>query len=255
MIGVNFEDKVAMVTGAGSGIGRSVALAFAASGARLIVADVVSETGEETTRMIHNNGGKAFFVKTDVAQAREVERMVAAAVESFGRLDFACNNAGIEGVLAETADYPEEIWRKVLEVNLVGAWLCLKYQIPQMLRQGGGSIVNMSSILGQVGMANASAYVASKHGLIGLTKAAAIEYATRNIRVNAICPGFIETPMIARGGIRPGTEFYDAIRSMHAMKRLGNPDEVAGVALWLCSEAASFVTGEAILVDGGYVAQ
>ena len=163
--------------------------------------------------------------------------------------------AVIGGATALTADYPEEIWNRVLAINLTGAWLCMKYEIPQMLKQGGGAIVNMASILGTVGFAAASAYVTAKHGLIGLTKTAAIEYATQGIRVNAVCPGFIYTPMLEQAGMAEGTELYTTIASLHPVKRLGKPEEVAQVVTWLCSEAASFVTGDAVLVDGGYVVQ
>ncbi len=176
-------------------------------------------------------------------------------VETYGRLDYACNNARIEGTQSLTADYAEEIWNRVIAVNLTGVWLCTKYEIPQMLKQGGGAIVNMASILGMVGFANASAYVAAKHGIIGLTKTAAVEYATQGIRVNAVCPAFIYTPMLERAGMKEGTEPYTMIANLHPLKRMGTPAEVAEVAIWLCSDAASFVTGHAILVDGGYVAQ
>jgi NAD(P)-dependent dehydrogenase (short-subunit alcohol dehydrogenase family) len=174
---------------------------------------------------------------------------------AYDRLDYACNNAGIGGATALTADYPEETWHRVLAINLTGAWLCMKYEIPQMLKQGGGSIVNMASILGTVGFATASAYVTAKHGLIGLTKTAAIEYATQGIRVNAVCPGFIYTPMLEQAGMAEGTELYTTIANLHPVKRMGKPEEVARVVTWLCSDAASFITGDAVLVDGGYVAQ
>lgn len=252
---MKFKERVALVTGAGSGIGRSIALAFGREGARVVAADILVEGGEETVRLVKEAGGEAIFVKTDVSSAAEVEALIDRTLESYGRLDYACNNAGIEGVLALTADYPEEIWRRVLDINLTGVWLCMKNEILQMLKQGGGAIVNMSSILGLVGYANASAYVAAKHGLIGLTKTAAIEYATQGIRVNAVCPAFIETPMLKRAGLLDNPEFYRAVVELHPVKRLGTPEEVAEAVVWLCSDAASFVTGHALLVDGGYVAR
>ncbi len=179
------------------------------------------------------------------------------AVTTYGRLDYAVNNAGIEGVLATVVDYPEETWQKVINVNLTGPWLCMKYEIPQMLKQGKGAIVNMASILGVVGFATAGAYTAAKHGLIGLTQVAALEYAAQGIRVNAVCPGFIETPMVMQRGIEAGThpEAYQQLAALHPIKRLGKPEEIAEAVAWLCSDASSFVTGIALLVDGGYTAQ
>jgi NAD(P)-dependent dehydrogenase (short-subunit alcohol dehydrogenase family) len=174
---------------------------------------------------------------------------------TYGRLDCACNNAGIEGVPALTADYPEDVWRRVIDVNLTSVWLCMKHEIPSMQEQHGGAIVNMASILGQVGFASASAYVAAKHGVIGMTKTAAVEYAAQDIRINAVCPGFISTPMLERGGIEAGSAGLEMIKNLHPAKRLGTPEEIAEAVLWLCSDAASFVTGAALLVDGGYVAQ
>jgi len=250
-----FEGKVALVTGASSGIGRACALAFAREGAQVVIGDVSVDGGKETAHLITEAKGEAIFFKSDVSKRANVEALIQTAVRTYGRLDYACNNAGIEGTQALTADYPEEVWNRVLSTNLTGVWLCMKYEIPQMLKQGGGVIVNMSSILGTVGFANASAYVAAKHGLIGLTKTAAIEYATQGIRVNAVCPAFIYTPMLERGGMQEGSELYTAIASLHPVKRMGKPEEVAEAVTWLCSDAASFVTGHAMLVDGGYIAQ
>jgi NAD(P)-dependent dehydrogenase (short-subunit alcohol dehydrogenase family) len=249
------KDKVALVTGAGSGIGRASALALAREGAKVVVADVNGPGGSETVSLINKAGGQALFVQADVSRSSQVEEMVRAAVKAYGKLDCAFNNAGIEGTPALTADYPEEVWNRVLAINLTGMWLCMKYEIPQMLAQKSGAIVNCASILGQVGFATAPAYVASKHGLLGLTKTAAIEYAARGIRINAVCPGFIETPMLERGGITTRPEVREQITALHPMKRLGRPEEVAHAVVWLCSEEASFVTGQALLVDGGYVAQ
>jgi NAD(P)-dependent dehydrogenase (short-subunit alcohol dehydrogenase family) len=249
--------KVVLITGAGSGIGQATALAAAKQGARVIVSDVAVEGGGETVRLIEEAGGTAIFVKADVSKAAEVEALVERAVGTYGRLDCAVNNAGIEGVLAPTADYPEGVWDRVLGVNLTGVYLCMKYEIPRMLAAGGGSIVNMASILGLVGFANAPAYTAAKHGVVGLTKAAALEYSARGIRVNALCPAFIETPMVMERGVEAGThrDVYEQIAALHPIGRLGRPEEVAEAAIWLCSDAASFVTGHAMAADGGYLAR
>lgn len=250
-----FAGKVAVVTGASSSIGRACARAFTREGASVVVADVSVTGGEETVRMIHAQGGEAMFVTCDVSREADVAQMVDATVRTYGRLDCACNNAGIEGVQATTAEYPREEWDRVLAVNLTGVWLCMKHEIPAMLAHGGGAIVNMASILGVVGFATAAAYTAAKHGVVGLTKVTAIEYATQGIRVNAVCPGFVATPLLDRAGITPGTDMYAMIADLHPIKRLGTPEEIAEAVLWLCSEKASFVTGDAMLVDGGYVAQ
>lgn len=249
--------KVVLVTGAGAGIGRAVALASAREGARVVVSDIAVEGGEETVRMIGDAGGEAVFVGADVSKAAEVEALVGGAVESYGRLDCAVNNAGIEGALAPTADYPDETWNRVLGVNLTGVFLCMKHEIPRMLETGGGSIVNVASILGLVGFANAPAYTAAKHGAVGLTKVAALEYAPLGVRVNALCPGFIETPMVMERGVEAGThpEVYQQIAALHPIGRLGKPEEIADAAVWLCSDSSSFVTGHALTADGGYVAQ
>ncbi|MDP9380393.1 MAG: SDR family oxidoreductase [Chloroflexota bacterium] len=252
-----FDGKVALVTGAGGGIGRATALAFAQQGAKVVAADITVEGGEETVRQIKDSGGDATFVGTDVTKAAEVEAMVNKAVDSYGRLDFAHNNAGTEGALATTVDYPEDVWNRVLAINLTAVWLGMKYEIPRMLEQGGGAIVNTASILGLVGFPTTPAYTASKHGVVGLTKVAALENATQGIRVNAVCPGWIETPMVMERGVAAGAnrEVYDQIANMHPVKRLGKAEEIAQVVVWLCSDAASFVTGQPITVDGAYTAQ
>ncbi len=252
-----FNTKVALVTGAASGIGRATALAFAREGTNVIVSDVAVQGGEETVRLIKEAGGEATFVTCDVSQSEEVKTLVTKAVDTYGRLDYDINIAGIEGTLATTADYPEDVWNKVIAINLTGPYLCMKYALPQMLKQGAGVIVNMASILGVVGFATAGAYTAAKHGLIGLTQVAALEYATQGIRVNAVCPGFIETPMVMERGLAAGShsEVYQQIARLHPMKRLGKPEEIAAAVVWLCSEAASFVTGHTLIVDGGYTAQ
>src|SRR5713101_682330 len=246
--------KVAIVTGGGSGIGRASALAFAREGAKVVVADVVVEGGEETVRLIQHNGGAAIFVKTNVSKAAEVEALVARAVLTYGRLDCAHNNAGIEGPGATTVDYAEESWERVLAINLTGVWLCMKYEIPQMLTQGSGAIVNTASTAGLVGYPRGSAYVASKHGVVGLTKTAALEYAKSGIRVNAVCPGAIDTPMMGRiTDHRP--QRAARMAAAEPVGRMGQPAEIAEAVVWLCSEAASFVTGHAMAVDGGMTAQ
>jgi NAD(P)-dependent dehydrogenase (short-subunit alcohol dehydrogenase family) len=250
-----FEGKVAIVTGGSSGIGRACVRAFAARGARVVIADIQESESAETVRLVEADGGTALFIRCDVSRSDDVAEMVRRTVEAFGRLDYACNNAGIEGVSAPTAEYPEENWERVIGVNLTGAWLCMKHEIPQMLAGGGGAIVNISSILGHVTFAGSAAYTAAKHGLIGLTKAAAVDYATQGIRVNAVSPAFIYTPMLERAGFAEGSEMYTMVANMHPVKRMGTSQEVAEAVVWLCSDAASFVTGHSMLVDGGYVAQ
>ena len=251
----SFKGKVAVVTGAGSGIGRACAVAFAAEGAQVVVADIAVTGGAETVRLIETANGEAVFVACDVSKSADDQELIATTVRAYGRLDYACNNAGIGGPALSSGDYTEADWRKVIDVNLTGAWLCMKYELPLMLKQGGGAIVNMASILGKVGFASAPAYVAAKHGLIGLTQTAALEYATRNIRVNAVCPGFIYTPLLEQAGMQAGSEMHKAISDLHPMKRMGTSEEVASAVIWLCSDAAAFVTGHAMMVDGGYTAQ
>jgi len=250
-----FKGNVAVITGAGSGIGRACALAFASEGAKVVVADIVAADGEETVGLIKAAGGEALFVPCNVAKSVDVSALMTKTIENYSRLDYACNNAGIGGPAMISGDYREEDWRAVIDVNLTGAWLCMKYELPLMVKQGKGAIVNMSSILGKVGFATAPAYVAAKHGLIGLTQTAALEYATQNIRVNAVCPGFIYTPLLEKAGMQSGSEMHTLISNLHPMKRMGTSEEIAGAVTWLCSDAASFVTGHALMVDGGYTAQ
>ena len=248
--------KSVIITGASSGIGRATALRFAEEGASVLVADVLEDDGNETVDMIESNGGEAIFAKVDVTRPEDTESMVQKAAETFGGVDFAFNNAGIEGESGPTAEYPEDSWQKVLDVNLTGVWNSMRFEIEQMLEQEeGGVIVNTASILGKVGFEGACAYTASKHGVVGLTKCAALEYSNQGVRVNAVCPGFIYTPMIERYGVTEDEEMHDSIEGLHPIGRLGEAEEIASTVLWLCSEDASFVTGESVNVDGGYLSK
>jgi NAD(P)-dependent dehydrogenase (short-subunit alcohol dehydrogenase family) len=249
-----FEGKVALVTGAASGIGRASALVFARGGAKTVVADVLVEGGEETVRIIKAAGGDALFVRTDVSKAAEVETLIQKTVETYGRLDYAHNNAGIEGAGAPTADCTEENWDLTLAINLKGVWLCMKYEIPQMLRQGGGAIVNTASVAGLVGIGGGPAYCASKGGVVQLTRVAALEYGKAGIRVNAVCPGVIRTPMVDRI-VADQPEVEAGLIAREPIGRMGKPEEIAEAVVWLCSDASSFITGAAMPVDGGWVAQ
>ena len=250
----DLKGKVAIVTGAASGIGRESALAFARAGAKVVAADITVDGGEETIRMIKDLGGEAVFVQVDVTKADEVKGMVEMAVATYGRLDFAHNNAGIEGIAGPCVACTEENWDRTININLKGVFLCCKYEIPEMLKAGGGSIVNTSSVAGLVGFGGIPAYTASKHGVAGLTKTIALDYAKENIRCNAVCPGVIHTPMIDRftGGDPAALE---AMTATEPVGRLGKPEEIADAVVYLCSDEASFITGAAIPVDGGFVAQ
>jgi len=250
----SFDGKVALVTGGASGIGRVAAQAFAREGASVLVSDRETEGCRETVRLITEAGGKASFVKTDVTRSSEVKAMIAEAQRAYGKLDFALNNAGIDGARARTADYPEDIWAQVLDVNLTGVFLCMKYEIPLMLQNGGGVIINMSSVAGVTGFVAHSAYTASKHGVIGLTKTAALEYAKAGIRVNAICPCYTRTPMVERlVSVEPN--LAERLKSRIPLGRLGTPEEIAAAAIYLCSDAGSFINGHSLLMDGGIMAE
>lgn len=250
-----FAGKVALVTGAASGIGRATALAFAARGAKVVVSDIDSGGGEGTVRQIEEAGGDAVFVKADVSQAADVAAMIDTAIETYGRLDVAYNNAGIIGAMGMTADSTEANWDHVIDVNLKSVYLCMKAEIPHMLAVGGGAIVNCASIAGLVGYPMLPAYAASKHGVIGLTKTAALEYATSGIRINAVCPGAVDTPIAQHSGGSPAAMSDEMIRQIEPIGRIGQPEEIAAAVVWLCSPEASFVIGEAMAVDGGWVAR
>jgi NAD(P)-dependent dehydrogenase (short-subunit alcohol dehydrogenase family) len=246
--------KVALVTGGGSGIGRASALALAREGAKIVISDIAAAGGEETARMVKEAGGEATFVKADVSKPADVEALVNKVMEVYGRLDCAFNNAGIEGKIQQTVECSEENWDRTIAINLKGVWLCMKYEIPVMLKQGGGAIVNTASVAGLVGFQGLPAYVASKHGVVGLTKTAALEYAKSGIRVNAVCPGVINTPMVERL-FSDQPQWGETVQALEPVARMGKPEEVAEAVVWLCSDAASFVTGLAMAVDGGLVAQ
>jgi len=246
------DNKVALVTGAGSGIGREIAYHYAAEGAKVVVSDINETGGAETVARIRERGGRAIFVRADTSKPGDSGALVRAAVKEFGALHIAANNAGIGGPSVPVGEYPIEGWDKVIAVNLSGVFYGMRYQIPAMLAAGGGAIVNIASILGQVGFRNAAAYVAAKHGVVGLTQNAALEYSPQKIRVNAVGPGCILTPLLEKN-MTP--DALKTVAGMHPMGRLGRSEEVAELVLWLSSEKASFVTGGYYAVDGGYLAQ
>jgi NAD(P)-dependent dehydrogenase (short-subunit alcohol dehydrogenase family) len=248
----DYQDKVAIVTGGGSGIGEAVAMTMAANGAKVVVADYDQASGERVVKEIQAAGGEAMFIDVDVSKPDQVENMVAKTVEAYGKLDVAVNNAGIGGPPANVGEYPIDGWKNVISINLDGVFYGMRYQIPAMLEAGGGSIINVASILGSVGFATAPAYVAAKHGVVGLTKTAAIEYSARGIRVNSVGPGFIKTPLLDEN-LDEAT--LEAIAGMHPIQRLGTAQEVADLVAFLGSDAASFCTGAYYLVDGAFTAQ
>lgn len=249
-----FSGKVALVTGGASGLGRVAALALAHEGAQVVVADVAVDEGEVTVQLIADAGGHGLFVKADVTRSDEVEAMVQATLKAYGRLDFALNNAGIDGVRARTAKYPEEVWHQVINLNLTGVFLCLKHELPVMVEQGRGVIINMASVAGVTGFPGHAAYTASKHGVIGLTKTAALDYAQAGIRVNAICPAYTHTPMLARM-LERKPDLEANLISRVPLRRLGTAEEIAQAAIYLFSDAAAFITGHSLVLDGGIVAE
>jgi NAD(P)-dependent dehydrogenase (short-subunit alcohol dehydrogenase family) len=245
-----FAGKVAFVTGAANGIGRAAAIEFAREGASVAVADVSEKGNQETVRMIEDLGGRALALSCDVTRAEDVRAALGKTIEAFGRLDFAFNNAGIEYTIQPLGDITEDEWDRIIAVDLRGVFLCMKHEIPLMLEQGGGAIVNTSSGAGVKGFKGGAAYVAAKHGVIGLTKAAALDYAASNIRINAVCPGIIDTPMMDRfsGGTPEGRQ---AVIAQEPVGRMGKPEEIGAAVVWLCSDAAAFVVGHAMVIDGG----
>src|SRR6516162_4193010 len=247
------EGKIVLVTGGGSGIGRATALALAQEGATVMIADYVQEGGERTVKMIKDGSGTASFIQADVSLAAQVEAMVAKTVQIYGRIDGAFNNAGIEGRMATTVETSEENFDRTIAINLKGVWLCMKYEIRQMLKQGGGSIVNTASTAGLLGAIRMGAYAAAKHGVVGITKTAALEYAREGIRVNAICPGLVGTPPILQWMENPDTR--QRLLGQEPIGRAGKPEEIGNAVAWLFSDASSFVTGAAFPVDGGLTAQ
>jgi NAD(P)-dependent dehydrogenase (short-subunit alcohol dehydrogenase family) len=245
--------KVVIVTGGTSGIGREAAVLFAKAGAKVVVAGRREAEGKETMDLVRGAGGEGLFVKTDVSRAAEVQELVRKTVEKFGRLDVAFNNAGIEGNWIPIVEQSEEDWDRTIDINLKGVWLCLKYEIQQMLKQGGGgAIVNMASVAGLAGFAGAATYCSSKHGVMGLTKSAALETAQSGIRINAVCPAVIETPMAERAFSTP--ELKKFVLGLHPLGRFGKPLEIAEAVVWMCSDRASFMTGQSLVLDGGFLA-
>jgi NAD(P)-dependent dehydrogenase (short-subunit alcohol dehydrogenase family) len=256
-LSTHMAERVALVTGAAGGIGRATALAFARAGARVVVADINAAGADETAQLVTQAGSEAIAVRTDVTESAAVAALIQRCIDAFGRLDYAHNNAGVAYAsldeMTPTADQREDVWDRIINVNLKGVWLCMKHELPRMVAQSGGAIVNTASVLGLVGSKGNAAYVASKHGVAGLTKTAALEYARYGIRVNAVCPGVIRTAMVAP--IFENPKYERAWINSQAIRRPGEPEEVANAVVWLCSDAASFVTGHMMTVDGGQLAQ
>ena len=251
-----FEGKVALITGGSSGIGRSTAIAFAKKGAKIVIASRREKESQETVAIIKEMGSKAIFFKTDITQAIEVQNLVNQTINTYSRLDYAFNNAGTEGILGPSIEQTEENWNQIINTNLKGVWLSMKYQIPEMLKNGEGAIVNNASVFGLVGSPNFSIYCASKHGLIGLTKAVALEQATAGIRINSVCPGAIQTDMVDRAfGKDNESKAKAQVLAGYPIGRIGQPEEVANAVVWLCSDAASFITGHSLPIDGGFTVQ
>ncbi|MBK9053804.1 MAG: SDR family oxidoreductase [Chloroflexi bacterium] len=250
----SLQNKVVLVTGGASGIGRVTALALAQAGAKVALADVDAAGGEATAKLIQEHGSEALFVRTDVGDAAAVQSLMQTIITTYGRLDCAFNNAGIEGLPTRTADASEDDFDRIMRVNVKGVWLCMKAEIQQMVAQGGGVIVNTASVAGLVGAHSLPIYSASKHAVVGLTKSAAVEYARKGVRVNAVCPTVIRTPMVERG-LAALPEFMDVVKQSIPMRRIGEPEEVAAAVLWLFSDASRFVTGTTLTIDGGFTAQ
>ena len=249
----SLSGKVAIVTGGSSGIGKATAIAFAREGAKVVVASRREKEGQETVKQVQLAGSEGFFIKTDVSKETDVSAMVEKTIATYGHLDYAFNNAGIEQIPTPLVEQTEETFDQVMDINVKGVWLCMKHQIPQMLVSGGGAIVNMSSISGMIGASGLPIYVASKHAVLGLTKSVALEYAKEGIRINAVCPGMIETDLLDR--VFANQEVKERLIAMHPIGRVGKPEEIAEAVVWLCSDKASFVTGQSLPLDGGYVAQ
>lgn len=250
----DFDGKVALVTGGGVGIGRATALALAREGAQVVIGNRNSERGDEVVKAVQDAGGEASFLRTDVESEGDIKALVDHAVSTYGRIDVAFNNAGIEGLVAPLVDQTDDNFHSVMNINVRGVWLSMKYQIPQMLKSGGGAIVNNSSVAGMIGFGGIGIYSASKHAVMGLTKCAALEYSAQGIRINAVNPGVIDTSMVDRLADSMETE-KESLSALHPIGRIGQPDEVANAVLWLCSDKASFVTGIGMAVDGAYTAQ
>jgi NAD(P)-dependent dehydrogenase (short-subunit alcohol dehydrogenase family) len=255
--GPRLDGRTVLVTGAGQGLGRAMALRAAGAGARVVASDIDLEAAEETCAALDVAGAENLALRCDVTDPDEVGQAIEDVLGRFSRLDCAINNAGTEGVIEEIVDYPLEVFERVIRVNLAAVFICMQAELGVMKEQGSGAIVNVSSIAGFAGFPNFSAYNASKHGVVGLTRTAALEYATTGIRVNSVAPGFCETPMVTDRGLeaKPGSDDYRQIEVLHPMDRLGRPEEIAEAAVWLCSDAASFVTGHSLAVDGGYLAR
>jgi NAD(P)-dependent dehydrogenase (short-subunit alcohol dehydrogenase family) len=249
----SLSGKVAIVTGGSSGIGKATAIAFAREGAKVVVASRREKEGQETVKQVQSAGSEGFFIKTDVSKETDVSAMVEKTIATYGHLDYAFNNAGIEQIPTPLVEQTEETFDQVMDINVKGVWLCMKHQIPQMLVSGGGAIVNMSSIAGMIGAPGLPIYVASKHAVLGLTKSVALEYAKEGIPINAVCPGVIETDLLDRAFANQ--EVKERLIAMHPIGRVGKPEEIVEAVVWLCSDKASFVTGQSLPLDGGYVAQ